>query len=164
MKELWKSFHVQVVLQLRSKIQAKEVKVGVMSHLQKIHVLHQFRPYLQLITRNRHEIGHFSKSWRCILRSICDVLFYCTKMFLSLPAMIILGIWYLIENEADLREAVVSLPLVISLIEIQMIFIAMLMEARTVTETIEQLQRLVDRRESILIVYSCPCCGLFVIL
>lgn len=112
----------------------------------KIHVLYHFRPYRNLLKPNYYEnVKHCN--WRCVLRSIFGIFFHATALYLSLPTMILLGIWYLIESEADLKNIVVSLPLLISLLEIYMTFIAMTLKNHTISETLNQLQEVVDRRK-----------------
>lgn len=111
----------------------------------RIDVLSKLKPYLRLI--KAYNIENFSHTnWQCLLRSVCNA-FGATLIIISMPMFIILGTWYLIENDADLKKFVVALPLLISLLMMTLIFIALMVKNRVITEIIDRLQRTVDQSE-----------------
>lgn len=115
-----------------------------MSKFNKIHVLKEFKPYLRLIkafnldnfrnTGNRHRI----------LNSVFDA-FATSSIIFSIPIFLILGVWYLIENDADLRKISVALPILISILWMWLIFIALMAQNRIIRDIIDQLQRVVGQ-------------------
>lgn len=97
------------------------------------------------ILRAFHRDNFQSSDRRDILRSTFHAL--CAALIIVLVSIyFVLAAWYLVDNATDLRIIVVILPIVISLLYIDLTFIAMVVQNRSVTETINRLQRVVDRR------------------
>lgn len=118
-----------------------------MGDLRKVHVLNEFGPYLRLIQAYNIKNFHFSfANWRCILHSV-SYAFGATVIHISLPIYFISAIWYLIESGADLRKFVAGFPILISLLQMEVTCVALMMKNRTVNETINQLQRVIDQRK-----------------
>lgn len=111
----------------------------------KIHVLASFNPYLRLITAyNRKHFRH--SCWRHHLRS--GIYALCTLVLNVIePIIVVLGIWYLIEIDADLARFTVSTPLVISLLQNELTFCALQAKSPDFEKTIDQLQAVISRRE-----------------
>lgn len=112
----------------------------------KITVLNEITPYFRLLTA--FESDNFrQQNWRYTVWSVFYV-FGASMIILLLPTMIALAIWYLIENDVELIAFVATLPLLVSILQLELTFIALIWKNRRIIETINQLQRLVDERES----------------
>lgn len=110
----------------------------------KICVLNAFRPYHRLLKAINKENFH-RIHWVQNIHSI----FIAASTVLSaiLPFIFVaLGLWYLIENEADLNNTVVSLPILISLMQMDVAIIAMITNNRIISDTIEQIQKVTNQR------------------
>lgn len=118
-----------------------------MANSNKIKILAELNAYLRILTAyNKDNFNH--RHWRCLLHSV----FYAicsTMIILLVPVFISLGIWYLLENNVDLKRFIVALPLLLSLLQIEVTFVAMLTKNRVINETIEQLQRIIDQRNNV---------------
>lgn len=114
-----------------------------MKNTRKIRVLNEFRPYFRLLkTYNRENFGQ--RDWR----SSYIYAFITTLLVLSESLFILSGIWYLIENVGDLQKLVVSLPLVITLSQMDLTFITLITKNQMITEAIKRLQQAVDQRKT----------------
>lgn len=109
-------------------------------------ILYEFRPYLRLLRAFHYQNFHHS-NWSDIVHSILDAVCL-TLVILLAPIMIMLGLWYLIETNGDLTSTVESLPVLCSLTQMLLAFIAMIINNRAICETIEQLQNVINQRES----------------
>lgn len=114
-----------------------------MRNSREIRVLNAFRPFLRLLTAfNRNHFRH--NNWRSIVRSV----FYAFGAMVAVianSAWIVLLAWYLFETEAELKKFVVAIPMLVTLLQIKLTFIALMMEHRTITETIDQLHRVINQ-------------------
>lgn len=114
-----------------------------MSNPSTVHTLFELQPYLCLLTAfNFHQ-----QNRRCILHSICYA-FSSTLIIVSIPVIIVLAIWYLIENGVELIEFVAALPILISVLQMELTFIALMWKNRRIIETTIRLQEIVDQSES----------------
>lgn len=59
--------------------------------------------------------------------------------------LIVLGFWYLIEIDAGLRKAVVSLPILFSLMQMEIAFISMVANNSTISKMVDGLQTVIDQ-------------------
>lgn len=116
------------------------------SQFNKICVLNAFGPFLRLLKAYNFENCHYCDSWRQTVRGILDALCL-TSMIPQVPILVILGLWYLVENSADLKKIVASLPMLFSLLQMSLTFTAMIIKNRTISDTIDQVQSVVDERE-----------------
>lgn len=112
----------------------------------KITVLNEFKPYLRFITAYNYE-NFTQNTWCHILSNVCYA-FSVTTMNIVLSSVVILGVWYLIEINANFKSLAVALPLLISLLQMEITFIALIAKNQAVTETINRIQRVVDQRKS----------------
>lgn len=112
----------------------------------KNNVLREFKRFLPIITAFHSE--NFNKSnWRNITRSIFYVA-CATSIVVFLAYLAIFATWYLIENGVDLKMIVAALPIVFGLVNNAIAFISMVIQSRTICETITQIGSVVDQRES----------------
>lgn len=117
-----------------------------MAHFSQIRVLDRFRPYLHLLTAFNRD--HFRiTNWRNMLYSVLYTL-GALAIFLAMLCYLVLLTWYLLENGANLKKSIVGVPIVLSVLQLELIFIALVIKNRRVTKTIEQLQQAVDQRKS----------------
>lgn len=116
-----------------------------MSDISKKSILNEFKPYFRIINAFNPEHFH-GRDWRALLFSgffaFCLVLFVCL-----VPIYIILGSWYLLENESDLVEIAVTVPILATLLQMELTFVALIMENHTIIETMDRLQRVIDQRK-----------------
>lgn len=127
-----------------------------MNVTREIRVLNAFRPYFRLMTAYNSE--HFrSTHLRHIRRSIFYAIFS-TTMIVTLIILSVFIAWYLGENEAKLKRFVVSLPMIFTLMQMVLTFIGMMLTNHTTSETINQIQRVVDQRESLYSVHVHSIC------
>lgn len=123
-----------------------------MNYLRKIHVLEEFESYLRIIQAYNFDSVEDQRGWRCIIQNIFCVI-CATIIIIFLPIFILLGVWYLIENDADLRKFVAALPILTSLLQMEVKSVALMIENRTINKMIGQLQRVVDQRKHFRVVF-----------
>lgn len=112
----------------------------------KVPVLDEFRPYLRLIKAyNRKNFRQ--TAWDTLLRSIWCALCE-TVLILALCLFILLSVWYLLENGSNLSKIAVALPLTLSTVQTLTISIALIMKNGVISETIDQLGNIINRRET----------------
>lgn len=103
-------------------------------------VLNSYRPYHRLLKAlNIENFRHIH--WCDISVAILSTLSTSLPLF-----VVVLGFWHLIENESDLKKFVVSLPILISLVQMEVAIIAMIANNRTTSQTIEQVQKVTNQR------------------
>lgn len=119
-----------------------------MNDSKQIRVLSGFVPFLRLL--NAYVSDNFRQSgWRRILESI----FYAmcaSVMITSLPFVGCSIVWLLIENDMEWIKCVVAVPLLFSLVQMVLTCVAMMIKNRSINVMIDQLQRVVDARESLI--------------
>lgn len=109
----------------------------------KIHVFNEFQPYIRLLTAYNRENLHFH-NWHSSISSVFNV--FCTTMVLLLmPLLEIMLIWLLIDNGADLKVIVAALPIVFGVLQLELTFIALIINNRIITQTIRQIQMVIDQ-------------------
>lgn len=111
----------------------------------KIHALNGLKPYLRLIQAYNDE-NFRDHNWRNILNSVFYA-FCATGVIILLPIFILLAVWYLIENDADLIKVVIAVPLLATLLQMELAFITLLMKNRMAIEMIDRLQQVIDKSE-----------------
>lgn len=108
-------------------------------------VLSRFRPLLRLLQAFNFEHFHHH-NWRSTLRSICCGL-YAFLIGLLILAEILLGIWYVVENDYEFGKLVIALPMQTSIAQMEITYLSLLRKNRIIRETIERLQIMIDSRE-----------------
>lgn len=110
-------------------------------------VLSAFRPFHQLLfIRSSSQFygkDHQTKTYR-LLRSFCFLF-----LLLSLIMSILLGFWYCIHSEENLKEIVLPLSMTICSVQIFSIYVAIAMKKSTICAAIKTLQQIVDERKPI---------------
>lgn len=117
----------------------------VMSNSNRIIVLSAFSPYLHLLKAFNADNFH-QKDWRAMLHSIFDAFISIMIIFL-IPTYCVLDFWNLIDIGAEMSKIVVAFPLIISGFQFVLIYIALVLANRTISETIDRLQEAIDRRK-----------------
>lgn len=116
----------------------------------KIRVLNNFRPYLRLL--NAFKFDNFHQSdWYSIRQSIYYAI-YAALLLILIPVAIVLGAWYLIENLGDLRKIIVVFPLLISMVQVVLSFVALIRRNILINETIYRIQHMTNRRKYLILV------------
>lgn len=128
--------------------------------LNEIRVLKAFRPFLSILNAYNWDKFHYGANWRSNPQNIFYA-FSSTMIVFLLPATVILLFWYLIEISVSFGIFLVELPIAISILQMEVIFIALLLKNRTVTTTIQRLQQIIDQRKCVWFLQSlrkCPQC------
>lgn len=113
--------------------------------VKKVQVLRVLRPFLRLLSAY-HWDNFRGKNWRGILCSVL-LIFPITVVVLWLPLVISLNVWHLIEVGANFESIAVSFPLSASLVQMEITCIVLMQKSRTLSDTINRLQELVDSRK-----------------
>lgn len=122
-----------------------------MTNFREFRVLDKLSSYLRLL--NAYNRDNFRDSnWRSILQSGLYT-FGATMIIIANFSWIVLVAWYLFETHAEWRTCVIAVPIMVTILQLELIFDAMMVKNHTITETIDQVQRLVDRRKS----FFCCC-------
>lgn len=114
-----------------------------MKNSKRIHVFNQLKPYFCLLAAYNGN-NFIQPQWRHYVQSVF-VAFCAIMVNFMLFAFFVLMAWHLIENSGDLKKLVVTLPLLISLFQVHSSFISLSTKNHIVNETINRLQRIVDR-------------------
>lgn len=113
-------------------------------------ILNACQPYLRIL--QAYNSDNFRKNnWRS---SVFYVLL-ASMLVVLLPMLAISAIWHLIEVEADLKHVAASLPLILTLLQVEMTFIAMIINNRAIAETFEQVQKVINQRKISIIITIC---------
>lgn len=108
-------------------------------------VLNKCRPYLRLLEAFNYKNRQLT-NWQQFKNYAFSVL--CTSIILHMLLVIImLGFWYLVEIKADLRTAIGSLPLLFSLVQVEVAFIVMMINNEVISESIEHVQKVINQRK-----------------
>lgn len=111
----------------------------------KICVLNSYRIFHHLLTALNSE--NFQHSyWGHNIRSIFHAI--SSTLLISLLQLIltILVFWYLVENESDFKSVMVSLPLLLSSVQMQVAFVSLIISNRNISKAIDQVQKVVNQR------------------
>lgn len=109
-------------------------------------ILEEFRPFLRLLLK-AFAFEHFRQNnWLGILRSV-SYAFGVILCILAIPTFILLVIWYFCENDVDLKQIADPLPILQTSLPLEIAFIVMLMKIRLISQTIDQIESIVGRRE-----------------
>lgn len=119
--------------------------IDTMSNPSPVAVFTECILYLRVINAfDAENFGH--RDWRQKVDSNCYG-FLAMSAVIVPPVAIMLSQWFLVESDADERKIVATVPLMLSVAECHITFIAMLVNRRILFGTIYQIQRVVDRRE-----------------
>lgn len=111
-------------------------------HSREINALKACRPYLRLLQAYNSE--NFSHNNQRENHSAFYLLFT-TIMVLLMPSLLILSAWHLMETESDMKTIVVTTPLCVTLVHATVISIALIVNNRTITETIGRIQKIINQ-------------------
>lgn len=126
-----------------------------MVSVNRIRVLSAFKPFLRLIEAYNAE--NFENFHYTDLRQFLDWVrpaFISTVLNVGLSAFILFGVWDLTELYKELQKFVVALPLVISLLQMEITLIALMAKNRAISAIIQQIQRVIEKRKCL------RCCSL----
>lgn len=112
----------------------------------KVRVFNAFSPFLRLLNAYNKENFYHDKFTS---RSLCDVI-GATLLIILIPMLIVLVLWFLIEVNANFKKFIVQLPLILSILQMELTFLALMMKSRNITNTINRLQLIIDQRECFL--------------
>lgn len=118
-----------------------------MNHPGRTAVLFECRPYIRLIRVFEPDNFRQNYRWQDFLQNIFAA-FCVIAMVCALFSVTALMAWNLLENDGDAKVLVVSLPLVMSLTQVFIAFVALIGQNATITEAIDCIQAIVERRES----------------
>lgn len=109
----------------------------------KIRVLSEYNPYLRLLSAYNPINNSDQRDRHYFVRNAFGAtmnIFFLFTFSLSIS-------WHAFANGIDLKKFVVALPLVMSIVRMAVTFIALMLKNSIISETIDQLQRVVDQRE-----------------
>lgn len=111
-----------------------------------LRVFDKFGPFLRLL--GAYNRGNFRDSinWRRRLQNV-GFASYASVMLIAFPLFGILIVWLLIENDLAWRRCAIALPLMISLFQVALTFIALMIKNRSIEVIFSQLQQVVDDRK-----------------
>lgn len=113
---------------------------------EKIIVLHAFDPYLRILKAYNPEKFKQKNQFQ-ILQSIC-LAFGVTILSALIPIWFGLAIWSLADkNTSIMRGIVVAVPLLFTIIQLFVQFVAFEVKNQNILETIDKLQATVDQRK-----------------
>lgn len=114
----------------------------------KVRVFNAFSPFLRLL--NAYNKDNFHQE-RFTPRSVCDAA-GATMLIILIPTLIVLVVWFLIEVNANFKKFIVQLPLILSVLQMELTFLALMMKSRNITNTINRLQLIIDQRECVFLI------------
>lgn len=115
----------------------------------KTRVLCAFSPFLCLSNAFNYANFHHN-NWRNNFHSV--IIAFCPVLIiLILFILVLLIVWNWMDNENYIRTFVVTFPSVISLLHMEMSFIAVMLKSDILIKTIDKLQRVVEKRKSFFI-------------
>lgn len=116
-----------------------------MNVFNEIQSLKKFRQFLPLL--NAYNADNFRN---CKRRIILKSVFYAccaTVMVVSNIIWVILMAWYLFEHYVEWIKCVITVPLIATMIQFNIAFIMMMVQNRSITMTIDQIQTVINERE-----------------
>lgn len=116
-----------------------------MNNPDRIIILSKFRPYLRLLCAYQPDNFRQNDGWRSQLFGVVCA-FYATLMIGSMAVVSALMFWNLLESHAHVKVLVVSIPMTISLVEVCLIYVALVWESATAAKMVERIQQLVRLR------------------
>lgn len=116
-----------------------------MEKSKKICVLRAFNRFLWLLRAyNTENFSHVN--WFRFLHNIAYAIF--VTLFIGLiPTLIVLGIWCLVDENANKQEIVVATPLLLTILQLFIKMATLIMKNRAVFETKDKLQAVIDQRK-----------------
>lgn len=126
-------------------IEIPSILARSMENPRSVYVFSALKPFLRLITAFNRD-NFLQKHGQNYLRGVFNAIL-AALTHLVLILFLLLMVWPLIKNGADLKELMVLLPMVISLFQVHSSLIGFTMANRDVTDTIKFLQHIVDRSE-----------------
>lgn len=123
-----------------------------MNKIHKIIVFDELKQFLRLIYA--FDSDNFRHSnWRDNCRSVFYAVYAVSVLGLLCIVGVVLIVWHLLENHFEWRKCVVGVPIMISILQLALIFIAMVMKNQVLATIIHQLQTLIDQRKCICAAY-----------
>lgn len=123
--------------------------------LNEIRVWSAFKPFLRILNAYNCDKFRYGTRWRFNSQNVFYA-FSSTMMVFLLLATIILLVWHLIEINVSLENYLVELPIAISILQMEVIFITLLLKNRIITTTIQRLQGIIDQRKIFPIIFQVP--------
>lgn len=109
-------------------------------------ILAKFLPYLRLIQAAEPDNFRPNGGWRSIPRSLFHSLgAICVTFAMSIAVILIT--WKLLENDGGASVLVVSIPVLMSSIQVLVTFVALMWESRTISEAIGRIHEIVSHRK-----------------
>lgn len=110
-----------------------------------LRVFAQFRPFVRLLQAYRRDHFHRPNRRDRVLSAFYAL--YASLTILLTPVLMVSIVWSLISSEATAQKYASALPIVFSLLQTGLTFVALIWQNGIITEAIRQLQAVVDRRE-----------------
>lgn len=126
---------------------------AIMDQFRKVHVLVQLNPYIPLIEAYNAKNLKYDPDWQTLLHR-AFWLFCATLIICVLPTFAVVTIWYLIENDADLKKCIVAFPIIVGLLQVEVTYITLVMKNHTISEMSQRLQRMIDQSELLIYIFS----------
>lgn len=116
-----------------------------MSNFTEFRVLDEFAPYHRLLTAYNRDQSRQKNKRDFRQRVLCAI--GATVIIVSNCIWVMLIIWDLVGDDVEWKLFVVNVPILASLVQIDLAFIELLIKNRTIAATIDQLQQAVEPRE-----------------
>lgn len=116
-----------------------------MTNIQKFLVLKEYRPYQRCFDAFNGERFR-NKNVRQLSKNVGFAVGF-GVMLVLLVVLTILSFWYCLENGFNVDILSVSMPLILSFIQLFLTHISLIMQNRVIHATIEDLQEAVDERK-----------------
>lgn len=111
-------------------------------------VLSAFRPFLRILNAFNSDSFHSDNnknSW--FIRSSVFCAFGAILIGAAIFNYFVLIAWYLFENGANLEKCMIAVPILVTLLQLELTFIALVGKNTIITETIEQLHGVINQRK-----------------
>lgn len=123
----------------------QESSPETMEKSKKLDVLKAFNRFLWLLRAyNTENFSHVNK-FRFVKNAAYAI--FVTLFIGLIPTLIVLGIWCLIDENANKYEIVVATPLLLTILQLFIKMATLIMNNRAVFETRERLQAIIDQRK-----------------
>lgn len=112
-------------------------------------VFKEYRPYLRILATLNSENFHNITAHQIIgniQHAVCV-----TIMFTAMTTVVVLCCWYCIENGLNILILSDTMPIILSLAQMLLTRVSLMMKNRFIRKTIEQLQKIVDESEFVLV-------------
>lgn len=108
-------------------------------------VLKEYRPYQRILEAFNSENFHGKNPKEIVINILYALCF--TAIFVAMAALAILSCWYCMEIEFNIGILSITLPIVLSLVQLLLIHSSLIWKNRLIRTTIDHLQEMIDRRK-----------------